>query len=251
MEGKEEETDNMGKTFIDVPAILDKYQAAAVISDAALEKALALCIDGADISLVCGQIDDFIQEELLKVFSNKKSKKLERGIAMPCCISVNELCGHYSPCADDSRKLVNEDLVKIELGCHIDGYASNCAHSFVIGGKAEGKKADVLLAAQDAFLAASRCIKTGGTNQECTAKIAAVVAAYEVDALQGVLSHKTKKHLLDGNEVIINKETAEQRVDDWEFAAGDVVHLDVYVTSGDGMAKEADIRTTVYKREMD
>jgi len=33
MEGKEEETDNMGKTFIDVPAILDKYQAAAVISD--------------------------------------------------------------------------------------------------------------------------------------------------------------------------------------------------------------------------
>jgi curved DNA binding protein len=218
---------------------------------AALEMAIALCVVDADISTICGQIDDFIQEELLKVFSNKKSKKLERGIAMPCCISVNELCGHYSPCADDSRKLVNEDLVKVELGSHIDGYASSCAHTFVIGGKAKDKKADVLLAAQDAFLAASRCIKTGGTNQECTDKIASVVTAYEVDALQGVLSHKTKKHLLDGNEVILNKETPEQRVDDWEFAAGDVVHLDVYVTSGDGMAKDADIRTTVYKREMD
>ena len=218
---------------------------------AALEKTLALCVDGADISAICGEVDTFMEEELLKVFSNSKSKKLERGIAMPTCISVNELCGHYSPCPDDSTKLKTEDLVKIELGCHIDGYASNLAHSLVIGGKAKDKKADVLLAAQDAFTAATRCIKLGGLNQDCTAKIAAVCEAYEVEPMQGVLSHKTKKHLLDGNEVIINKETNEQRVDDWEFAPGDVVHLDVYVTSGDGMGKEADIRTTVYKREMD
>jgi len=69
--------------------------------------------------------------------------------------------------------------------------------------------------------------------------------------MQGVLSHKVKKHLIDGNECIINKETPEQRVDDWEFAPGDVIALDVYVSSGEGMGKEADCRTTVYKREMD
>ena len=69
--------------------------------------------------------------------------------------------------------------------------------------------------------------------------------------MQGVLSHKTKKHLIDGNECIINKETPEQRVDDWEFAPGDIIHLDVYATSGEGMGKEADIRTTVYKRDLD
>ena len=57
--------------------------------------------------------------------------------------------------------------------------------------------------------------------------------------------------MIDGNEVIINKETPEQRVDDWEFAPGDVIALDVMVSSGDGMGREADIRTTVFKREMD
>ena len=60
-----------------------------------------------------------------------------------------------------------------------------------------------------------------------------------------------KKHLIDGNEVIINKETPEQRVDDWEFAPGDIIGLDVYVTSGEGLARDSEARTTVYKREMD
>lgn len=131
---------------------------------AALEKAIGLCVDGADISTVCGTVDEFIGEELQKTFSNKKSKKLERGIAFPTCISVNEICGNYSPCADDSTKLKNEDVVKIELGCHIDGFAANCAHTIVIGGKAKDKAADVILAAYDAFLAATRTIKVGSLN---------------------------------------------------------------------------------------
>ncbi len=84
-----------------------------------------------------------------------------------------------------------------------------------------------------------------------TEKIAEVCEAYEVAPVQGVLSHKMKKHLNDGNEAIINKETPEQRVDDWEFQPGDVFALDVYVSTGEGMPREADLRTTVFKREME
>lgn len=121
---------------------------------AALEKAIGLSVEGADIATVCGQIDEYISEELMKVFSNKKSKKLERGIAFPCCLSVNEMAAHFSPCSEDSVKLVNEDVVKIELGAHIDGFAANAAHTIVVGGKAKGKQADVILAAWNAFQAA-------------------------------------------------------------------------------------------------
>jgi len=117
--------------------------------------------------------------------------------------------GHFSPCPDDTIKLKNEDLVKIELGAHIDGYAASAGHTIVIGGKAKGKQADVILAAYDAFQAALKTIKVGSMNQECTAKIQAVCDEYEVNPVQGVLSHKTKKHLIDGNECIINKETPE------------------------------------------
>lgn len=203
------------------------------------------------MSTICGTIDSFVEEELTKVFSNKKSKKLERGIAFPCCLSINEIAGHFSPCAEDSVKLKNQDLVKIEVGAHIDGYAANAAHTIVVGGKSEGKQAETVLAAYNAFQAACRSIRVGSLNQDVTAKIQAVCDEFEVQPMQGVLSHKMKKHLIDGNECIINKETPEQRVEDWEFAPGDIIALDVYVSSGEGMAREADIRTTVYKREMD
>ena len=85
------------ENFIEKPAILDKYKAAAAITNAALLKVISLCTVGADIYTVCQESDKFMEEELKKVFNNKKSKKLERGIAFPTCISVNHILGHYSP----------------------------------------------------------------------------------------------------------------------------------------------------------
>lgn len=85
------------ENFIEKPAILDKYKAAALITNAALQKVISLCVPGVDIYTVCQEGDKFIDEELKKVFNNKKSKKLERGIAFPTCISVNNIMGHYSP----------------------------------------------------------------------------------------------------------------------------------------------------------
>lgn len=102
-----------------------------------------------------------------------------------------------------------EDLVKVDLGAHIDGFPASCAHSFVVGGKTKGPQADVLMAAWKAFQAATKTIKPENTNQMVTAAIQGVCTEYGVEPLQGVLSHKTKKHLNDGNEVIINKETPE------------------------------------------
>jgi methionine aminopeptidase len=42
-----------------------------------------------------------------------KSKKLEKGVAFPTCISVNECVGHYSPLKSESRTLADGDLVKM------------------------------------------------------------------------------------------------------------------------------------------
>jgi curved DNA binding protein len=93
------------------------------------------------------------------------------------------MAAHFSPCPEDSVKLNNEDLVKIECGAHIDGFGANAAHTIVIGGKSKGKQADVILAAHNAFLAATRTLKVGGLNQDVTAKIQEVCEAYECNAM--------------------------------------------------------------------
>ena len=204
---------------------------------------------------MCQEGDLFIEEELKKIFNNKKSKKLERGIAFPTCISVNNICGHFSPMADESVLLQEGDLAKIDLGSHLDGFIAQAAHTIVVSAdpasKVTGKKADVILAAYNAMLAAQRIIKHQGTNSDVTEVIAKVAEAFGVNPLEGVISHKVKKHLIDGNDVIINKETPDQKVEEFEFAPGDVIGLDIYISTGEGKPKESEFRTTVFKRELD
>ena len=132
----------------------------------ALKKAVALCVPGADIHKVCQDVDAYIEEEVKKVFASKKARKMERGISFPCCISVNNIMGHYSPIASETSSLAEGDIAKIICGGHIDGFAANAAATVFVGeGKATGRKADVVMAAHTAFQAALRAIKEAGTNQ--------------------------------------------------------------------------------------
>ena len=61
---------------------------------------------------------------------------------------------------------------------------------------------------------------------------------FHCNPLEGVLSHELKKHLIDGNNVIINKETFEQKVEEREFQVNEVYGLDVIVSTGEGKPKE-------------
>lgn len=239
-------------SFIDAPAVLDKHKAAGEVTNLALKKALELAVPDADIHTVCMAIDKLMEDELKKVFSNKKSKKLERGIAFPCCISVNQIAGHYSPLVDESTKLVAGDIAKIDLGCHIDGYVAQAAHTIVVGGeKASGRKADVVLAAWHAQQAALRVIREQAKNSEVTHAINGISEEFQCNAVEGVLSHKLKKHLIDANDCIIGKAQADHQVEEFQFAPGDVIALDILISSGEGKTKESEVRTTVFKREID
>ena len=74
---------------------------------------MELAIPGADIATICNTIDAMIEEEVKKTFASKKSKHLERGIAFPTCISVNNVMGHYSPLLDESTVLAEGDVAKM------------------------------------------------------------------------------------------------------------------------------------------
>jgi hypothetical protein len=88
---------------------------------------------------------------------------------------------------------------------------AQAAHTIVVSSspdsKISGRKAETILAAYNSFRAAQRLIKEQGTNTKVTQVIAKITEQFETNPLEGVLSHKMKKHLIDGNDVIINKET--------------------------------------------
>ena len=129
-----------------------------------LKETVSLCVSGASIRDICIKADARMEEETGKAF--KKDKKVGKGIAFPCCLSVNNCICHYSPLMSEPDVCLKDgDLVKLDMGAHIDGFIAVVAHSLVVGAtkdnKVKGKKADALMAAHLASEAALRLVKPG------------------------------------------------------------------------------------------
>jgi len=235
------------------PDVTTKYRTAGDIVNKVLAKVAELCIAEADIYTLCATSDDMLEEEVGKLYNKKvKDKKIEKGIAFPTCISVNEIVGHFSPLKGESRILQVGDVCKIDMAIHIDGFIAAAAHTVLIGDdKVDDKRADVIMAAWTAAEAALRLVQVGNTNTMVTAHFAKVAAEFKCTPVQGVLSHQLKKHVIDGNQSIISIEDPEQKVDEFEFEMNDVYCLDVVMSTGDGKTKETELRNTVFKRAPD
>jgi curved DNA binding protein len=160
--------------------------------------------------------------------------------------------GHFSPLKGESRALAEGDIAKIDLACHLDGFIAAAAHTVVVGGvKVDDKRADVIHAAWTAAEAAVRLVQVGKTNSAVTAAIGQSAAAFGCTPVQGVLSHQLKRHVIDGTRVIINAQTPEQAVDEFEFEMNEVYCVDIVMSTGEGKGKETELRNTVYKRAVE
>merc|ERR1711948_83451 len=99
--------------------------------------------------------------------------------------------------------------------------------------------------------AALRLVQVGNTNTQVTEAFAKVSEDFKCKPLQGVLSHELKKHVIDGNRVIIGAETTDEKVDEFEFGMNEVFCIDVVMSTGEGKGKETETRSTVWKRAVE
>ena len=259
IEEEEEFDDEVGEDFSKDPRAFSYLQDAGRIADDALQAIIKKMVPGANLYELCTQSDAFILDKLSKIYTKKKFIK---GLAFPTCISINEVCGNYSAPAEitddphEKKTLTEGDVAKIDLGVQIHGFAAVAAHTVVVSSKPDekvtGAKADVVLAAYNSLQAALRMMKVkSATNNDVTKAIESICKDYGVNPIEGVLSHRMKRDIIDGMECIINKSTFEQKVDDRQFEHGDVFGLDIIVSTGEGKPKETGIKTNVYKRALE
>ena len=204
-----------------------------------------MCIPGGKITEIIQKGDKFIRDQLEKCFTKKKFMK---SISYPISIAVNEVCGNFNPLEGEETKDLNEylilsegDLVKIDLGVQIEGLPALVSHTIICSAKNDvvtGRKADIILANYYAIQVALRMMHTNKTNNEITAMIQKVAEAYKVVPVEGVLSHRMKRDIIDGPETIINKITFDQKVETRNFIPGDIFGLDIMFSTGEGIPKE-------------
>ena len=202
-----------------------------------LKHLLEQCVAGADVLSLCAEGDRLLTEETGKVFK----KETKKGIAFPTCVSVNNCICHFSPIKSDPAVLLKDgDVVKIDLGAHIDGFIAVAAHTTVVGASTErkvtGRKADAVVAAHAAAEVALRLVRPKGENYAVTDAIQKVAESFKCKPISGMLSHQLKRERIDGEKSIIQNPTEAQRKehDKCEFDVHEVYAIDVLISTGEG-----------------
>lgn len=130
--------------------------------------------------------------------------------------------------------LKDGDVVKVQLGIQIDGYAVIHAETVQVGSKTEGAAADAIKAAYEAAQAAIRTLKPGAKNWDVTEVVQKVTKEYGVLPVQGMLSCQHEQNVTDGKKRVLLNPTPELRRDHETatFEEGEVYGVDVLVVTG-------------------
>src|SRR3989344_2357262 len=69
---------------------------------------------------------------ILNLANKIENEIIKRGgqISFPVNISIDDQTAHYTPTFDDKREIKENDLVKIDIGTHIDGYSADSALTY-------------------------------------------------------------------------------------------------------------------------
>jgi len=240
-------------------AVLNKYKMAAEIVQKIVKELIVKCQPGVNIYDICAYGDQRVTEETSSVF--KKEKEMKKGIAYPTCVSRNNIVGNFAP-EQSSDILEGGDLVKIDMGAFVDGYAAIIGHTFVLGASKEnkvtGRKADVILAAYNCAEAALRLVKPGRDIKAVSEPLCLTAADFNCKVLENCVFYGMEKNVYDNkntfsinqSEEVKKAEKIEKTDKVSEFDMNQVWTVDVTVTTGDAKVKERETKTTVYKRNL-
>lgn len=231
------------------PQVRKNYQEAGKLVDQVLRFAIGKATAGAKIFDICLQVD--------KEMERLAGTVPKSGIAFPCAVSPNDIICHFSPTANDPEAetavLKTGDLVKIELGMHVDNFPAFACHSFVLGGQGEEVKEKLVAAAWKAAEATLKALTVGRDCLSITDELANVPGEFGVNYTQGLMTHVISRNNLAGDKGIVYRPTPDQRraAKDHPAAveANEVYLIDVVVSSGvHAVARPTAIRTSIFKK---
>ncbi|MDR0768204.1 MAG: M24 family metallopeptidase, partial [Methanosarcinales archaeon] len=160
-----------GVNAINTEEILDKYRAAGKIHQQIMKEAR----DKIKIGMNVYEYARFIDERIIE---------LGAGSAFPVNISLNEAAAHDTPPLNDTR-IFGEDLVKVDIGVHVDGFIADGAMTIDLS----GKHAALVKASEEALKAAIDTVKAGSTTQAVGAAVEETITGLGFNPIRNLMGH--------------------------------------------------------------
>ncbi|MBI2543010.1 MAG: type II methionyl aminopeptidase [Candidatus Aenigmarchaeota archaeon] len=151
--------------------------------------------------------------------------------AWPVNISVNEIAAHATPSINDDNALEEGDMVKIDIGVHVNGYICDRAFTICIGKKSH----PMIEASEKALENALKMFKHGTKVSEVSEVIENTVNDAGFKVIRNLTGHRLERHEQHAHPSIPNIKNSMQD----EIESGNVYAVEVFVTDGSGFVVDS------------
>jgi methionyl aminopeptidase len=184
-----------------------------------------------------------IGNSLLKVAEFVENRTVELGgkPAFPCNISRNEQAAHVTPKTGDSS-VFGKDMVKLDLGVHVEGYIADSAITVDLSGNS-----DIVKAAEEALTAAIDFAKPGVSTGQIGTAIEESIRSYGLNPIINLTGHGLSQYGAHEEPAVPNRHM-EGGV---YLKEGDVLAIEPFATNGAGIVHDgnwAEIYSLIKKK---
>ena len=159
-------------------------------------------------------------------------------IAFPLNISINEDAAHDTAGPGDERLFSEGDVVKVDLGVHIDGYVADTAQTVDLGDHAL-----LVEASREALSAAIALVRPGVTTGELGTVIQHEIESRGFRPVANLTGHGLSQYCLHGDPMIPNVAMTGGAV----IEEGMVFAIEPFASTGTGMVSDS-TRTVIYSQ---
>lgn len=194
---------------------------------------------------IAGQVREYAGEivkpgaRVLDIVNELESKIIELGggIAFPANLSINERAAHDTAVDMDSRIITEDDVIKVDVGAHVNGCIGDTARTIVF--KDEYK--DLQMASKKALEEAIKILHPGTKLGEIGEAIESTIESLGFKPIRNLTGHGLRPYEVHTDPEILNFKTDS----DYEFYDGQIIAIEPFATNGEGLVREIN-ETNIY-----
>ena len=205
---------------------IKKYKEAGKIAKKAIDYSKEIIREGESYLEVTKKIEE-------------KIKSLKGDFAFPINLSVNSIAAHYTAKINDDSVFKKGDLLKVDLGAHVDGFLSDTAYTMEIG---TNENKDLTAASKEALKAAIDTIKPGVQISKIGAVIEDVIKSKGFTPIANLSGHQLEQWDLHAGLSIPNFDNKSDTV----LEEGMAVAIEPFATNGIGHVVDAE-KSEIYQ----
>ena len=170
--------------------ILDKYRLAGKITAKARDVGKALIKDGVSYIHVVNEIEKYMVGNGARV-------------AFPVNIAIDNIAAHFTPKHDDKLVFQRGNVVKLDVGAHVNGYIADTAVTVEVGTQTWR---ELIKASQDALMVAIEMIRPGVNLGQVGKMVEQTITSYGFKPISNLTGHSLERYKLHAGISIPNVE---------------------------------------------